>query len=159
MSDLPAGLAEPLHILDPLPWRALALWALLILLAGAWLLYRRFRRRSTTVPPPPPGTPPPAADGASVSDLREHYGRLRDYRGGCHALASHMRARAGEKSGRRLATLTADEIALAVKDAGVVSVFELLAELQFRRREPSSHDFYGICDLAALALRERGTRA
>jgi hypothetical protein len=60
--------------------------------------------------------------------LREHFSKLRP---------------------QTLLTLTAREISHRLGDAKLGSLFEPLADLQFRRREPSRQDFEGICDLAA----------
>ncbi|RMH21336.1 MAG: hypothetical protein D6696_05990 [Acidobacteria bacterium] len=146
MSDLPAGLGEPLHLLEPLPHRALVAAGLALLLL-AWWAWLRWRRRPAAAEAPPPAAAEGGVDEA-IEAIRRRYGRPGRFRVGCHALAGLLRRHVEGTSGRRLAHLTAREIAAAFGEQAVAGFFPLLAELQFRRREPSADEFHSICELA-----------
>jgi hypothetical protein len=170
--DLPAGLGDPLHLLEPSnvdTWLPSLLATLLgLLLTWAW---RRWKAKRSQKPAPTTTRPRPVAAGASgsvldeVAALRRRHARSRTFREGCHALASTLRQHlerardsgAGDP-GAPIPTLTAREMAARLGDPLIGSLFELLEELQFRRREPRKTDFLGVCDLATevLAGRDEG---
>lgn len=151
MQELPAGLADPLHLPDPYPSSGLlgALAALLLLTLLA-VLWRRRRRRPPAASAPPPAVHVDAASaiGKAIEDVRRRFSGSRDYRHGCHALAGLLRAHFEARTTRPLTTLTAREMPSAIGEGAVASFFELLAELQFRRRRPTHDEFRGACDLA-----------
>ncbi len=158
MNDLPTDLADPLHLLDPSRYREtlIALGAA-ALVALIWILWRRLRRRPA--PAPSPVTPPPPTAAAvtgiaqAIADIRARYADTLNFRQGCHELSQSLRSHFETVGRQPLSTLTAREIAAAIGDTAVSSVFELVAELQFRRREPSSGEFEGICDMAVTVSR------
>ncbi len=158
MNGLPTDLADPLHLLDPSRYReALIALGVAALVALIWILWRRLRRRPA--PSPRPATPPPPTAATltgiekAIADIRARYAESLDFRKGCHELSQNLRSHFESASRKPLSTLTAREIAAAIGDTAVSSVFELLAELQFRRRQPSSDEFEGICDMAVTVSR------
>lgn len=149
--ELPVDLAPPLHLMEP---GGVSSWTIVayMLLALALLYWWRRRRRDSapdpTATPPAPFSAPRAVGLATAIDaLYEKYRDHHDLRRGCHALARLLRE---HFAGTR--TLTAREIAVTLRDRGVVNVFELLAELQFSREEPRPSDFSGICEIAREAV-------
>ncbi len=160
MEELPAGLADPLHLAQPFPFRTLAVIGLLAVLALLWMLWRRLRRRRPPAPAAavsPPLSPPAAGIGAAITAIRGRFLDA-DRRRGCHQLSETLRAHL-ERGGRhRFSTLTAGEIAAAIGDVAVARFFDLLADLQFGRREPSRSDFDGLCDLACDVVVAGGGR-
>lgn len=159
--ELPAGLTDPLHVLDPDAWSVVTLLRNLLLLALVlWLWHRwsrwRSRRHSpapTSHRPPPPPTPQAnSALAGAIDDLRRSTLASGDYRQGCHGLARLLREH-GERTGRHpLTVLTAPEIAMALGGAPLVTVFQLLADLRFSRAEPSREDFEDVCVLAKESM-------
>jgi len=152
MPQLPAGLSPPLHVLEPSGFPYGALLALLALALLWWLLRRRRRPRATATATPRAtlaAVPGPRSDlQRAIDALRRRTLRSADYRAGCHHLAELLR-RHGEETGRHpLSVLTAGEIATLLGRAPLAAVLELLAELQFRRHEPTRDDFEGACDFA-----------
>lgn len=168
--DLPAGLGDPLHLLEPSnvdTWLPSLLATLLgLLLTWAW---RRWKAKQGRKAEPTTARPRPVAAGGAdsvlneVAALRRRHARARTFREGCHALASTLRhhlertrdSGAGDP-GPPIPTLTAREMDARLGDPLVVGFFELLEELQFRRWEPEKTDFLGVCDLATEILVERG---
>jgi len=152
MQDLPADLADPLHLADPYPFYGLlgALATLLLLALLTVLWWRRRRRTVAAALPPAPAPPTGASSGIwkAIEDVRLRFFRSQDYRRGCHALAALLRAHLEGTTAQPLSTLTAREMPAAIGDGAVASFFELLAELQFRRRRPTLEEFRGACDLA-----------
>lgn len=157
-AELPAGLAEPLHILSPdgggfEGW----LWALLALLL-AWL-YRRWRKRATEPPShePRPQVPAPAplpamsALARAIESLRYEILVSENFRDGCHRLADLLRRHGEGAAHYELSVLTAGEIVRRLGDRGLGTVFGLLADLQFRRHEPTREEFVDICEMATSA--------
>ena len=157
-ADLPAGLGEPLHLLTlDEGWPGGWLWALLAL-ALAWL-YRRWRRRdgeSSAHEPrsaaPTPGPPQPSnALARAIDTLRREVLVSADFRDGCYRLAELLRRHGEAMAPYRLSVLTAGEIVNRLGESGLGMVFGLLADLQFRRRDPSRDEFVDICELATVA--------
>ena len=131
---------------------------LYVLLAAAtaallWWLRRRTRRaaQSGAESTPATATAWPGRGGMreQIQALRRQVLEHADYRLGCHELAQLLREHFSRRRAKRLFTLTAREIGARIEDEGLASLFSLLAELQFRRAEPSRDDFEGICDIAA----------
>lgn len=153
MNEFPTDLAVPLHLLNPYPYGKALLWlAAAALGALLWAWWRRTRRRSAdvAVPRAVPAPPSPAASGiwSTINQIRNRY-QDADPRRGCHELSEALRSHHEKASRKRLSTLTAREIAAAVGDSAVGTFFELLAELQFRRRDPSRDELRDICKFAA----------
>lgn len=162
MTPLPAGLAEPLHLLEPFNWRGLlsAALAAIVLAAIAYLLFRRRRSRGRRVEAPPPGTSlprsPVAGIAAAIAAIRGRYSRLRRFRAGCHELSTVLRDHFGQRGRHRYSTLTAREIGERLGDTPMTRLLSLLAELQFGRREPGEADLETICDLAVEMVSRSG---
>ncbi len=151
-TPLPHGLTDPLRILEPgaqdwVTWvfRSLILFGLV----AAWLWWRRRRKLVLAAPPP---TPVPGVDTELEADLVDEVRRAFDgsgrYREGCHALASSLRRHFGRETRWPLVSRTAREIADVVRNQGIVGLFDELARLQYRRREPGRGDFLAACDQA-----------
>lgn len=163
--ELPAGLAEPLHILEPTWQKAVAFILLALSLALTLWLLRRWRRRAAAPAEAPPQPPSPSAparapsgiDGA-VRALRDEYRTRR--REGCHELSvllrAHFERRAGSRRSRRsFATLTAREVGRLLGKEAVREHLLQLSDLQFRRHEPSEREFDRICDRSVEVARVR----
>ena len=144
--ELPADLAPAVHILEPGPhWPSVL--ALLLALLFWWWRQRQKKPQPEASPTPRPAPPIPRTVpgiAGEIDSLRARYEGDADFRLACHELASLLR---GHFHGR-FRSFTANEISRALGETSVADVFELLAELQFRRREPQRDDFHGICDLA-----------
>lgn len=155
LSDLPADLADPLHMAGP--EGSSSGWLLALALLAAALLSRRIARRRRSAPAPqrahpaPAPSPPPAAEGleAEIQEVRSMFSTTGNFREGCHALAEVLRRGLGRRNGVSFATLTAREIQQALGEGALPSLFGLLADLQFRPAEPARDDFLTVCDLAA----------
>lgn len=155
MNELPAGLADPLHLPNPHPSYGLfAALAALLLLALLVVLWRRRRRKAPAAAPAAAG--PPADTRTviekSIEDLRRRFKSSQDYRRGCHSLGQLLRSHFEAKSRHPVTTLTAREMPEKIGGA-VASFFNFLAELQFRRREPTRDEFSNACDLAHAVAR------
>jgi hypothetical protein len=159
MKQLPADLADPLHILSPIPWQTLAWLALAALLAALWLLWRKLRRRRlpATAPPPANAKPPRRGTGirATIDAIQQRYIDV-DPRDGCHQLSAALRSHYETVSGKRLSTATVREILAAIGDGAVPRLFGLLADLQFDREEPTRSDFRGACEVARDVVATKG---
>ncbi len=160
--DLPAGLADPLHLAFPVPWKLLAVLAALLVAAIAFALLRRWLRRRRQAPPrklptPVPGPAPGLAD--AIAELRRRYRKSRAYRTACHELSTLVRGYLENATRRRYSTLTAGEIRREMGDTRGARFFGALAELQFARRPPTRNDLDGACELALdVALVKRTER-
>ncbi len=158
MKELPADLADPLHVLAPIPWQTLAWVALLAMLAALWILWRKLRRQKpTTAPPRPP--PKPASRGTGIGGIIDQIQQRyidTDPRHGCHELSAALRTHYEQESGRRLSTSTVREIAAAIGEGAVPRLFGLLADLQFGREAPTSSDFQGACEVARDVVSVKG---
>jgi len=156
---LPHELAEPLRYLNPAwVWGPLGALGILALAMLAWWILRSFRASRRAQPASHPGSTGarpvrPGGLASQIETLKQRFLDRKRYREGCHALAELLRVQVGRRRRIVLATLTAREIRGRLGELSVTSLFELLAELQFRRAEPSRDDFTGICDLAADTAR------
>jgi len=147
MKRLPAGLADPAHLLEPWPWQQAFMLVLLSLLA-AWLLWKVLRRRG----PAPPGRP--HTGSARLDPLTEALEGIRsratasgNYRRACHELAILVRSAFEGRHGSRVRVLTARELAQTFGEGARTRLIALLAGLRFGRREPTHRDFEAACDL------------
>lgn len=160
MNGLPAGLAEPLHLVAPIPLRALLFFATAVALLG-WALWRHHRRRqqpSAAVAPARATSQGEPGIFARIIELRRRYGESNAHRQGCHALAALLRDHFEATSSHPCTILTGLEIDRAFEDRSWSGLFELLGELQFRRREPSEKEFHTAYYLAAEAVATPGER-
>ena len=158
LGRLPAGLEDPLHLMEPWPWGKLLMVVFLTLLL-AFLVWRRRRRpveKVLVTPPPLPGSPPPPRGLVeAVGDLRRRYGRTGDFRRACHDLAELVRRHLEHRSGRPYSVLTAGEIRRQEGDTPLARIFGRLAGLQFGRVAPSRRDFDETCDSLIQATQEK----
>lgn len=150
-ADLPAGLADPLHLSLPVPWKLLGVLAALLVASIVWVLLRRWlarRRRAPrrSLPEPAPATAPGLAE--AIDALRRRYRKSRAYRRACHELSALMRGSFEQSTRRGYSTLTAGEMRSEIGDTRTVRFFGFLADLQFGRREPTRNDLDGACELA-----------
>lgn len=160
MDDLPVGLADPLHLLPPFPYRDLLWTVALLLLIACWWWWRRRRRprEEATAPPAPKPVPaPPSKIDLAIDDIARRTHEARAFRQGCHELAAVLRQYFETKLGEPLSTLTVKEIDDTVDRPWLAGCFRQLAKLQFARRVPEAPDFDDACDQARSAI-ERGGR-
>lgn len=157
MNDLPAGLAEGLHILKPEPsgWGPFIAGAAALALF-AWWLYSRRRPSPSASPPAAPGP----VDGSlehAVAAIRDRARKTRRYRRGCHELAVCLR-RALSSEDAALERLTAREIFHRLGEDGRTRVLTLISESRFGKRPPGAADLDALCELAlaVFASPERG---
>lgn len=157
---LPSGLADPLHLPPPVPWKFLALLGAALLAAIVFSLLRAWLRRRRRAPKMALPAPVPAATPgivAAIEDLRRRYRESRAYRAACHELSSILRLYFERSTRRRYSTLTAGEIRRELGETRTTRFFSFLADLQFGRRHPSGNDLEGACDLALEIAREEGS--
>lgn len=157
MKELPAGLADPLHLSYPIPWKLVFGLALLLLAGILFALLRAWLRR----PRPPRATHQPAAAQPRLSGLADAISGLRQrhrdsvaFRHACHELSTLLRRHYEGATGREYSTLTAGEIRRAVGETAGSRFFSVLADLQFKRSAPTRNDFEGACDLALDVTRQ-----
>lgn len=153
MKRLPAGLADPLHLTVPIPWRTIfVVGGWLLALALLWWLVRIWlrRRREAAASRPEPLPPPlPRSEIAEAIDaVRRKHHESGAFRVACHELSTLLRGYFERASRQPYSTLTASEIRREVGDSTTSRFFSFLAELQFRRDRPSENDLDGVCDLA-----------
>jgi hypothetical protein len=165
-SDLPAGLAEPLHLLPPggddplLPALLLLLLLVALLVGSIWRRRRRFAAIGSR----------PAATGPAPTRLTEQLRRLHHRhrspgrrRLGCHRL-SQLARRELEPRRRRagipapFSTLTAREVAEELGDGPAADFLRHLAGLQFGRQPPRRDDYDAAFELAEAVLAPGGKR-
>jgi len=174
-ADLPVGLAEPLHILEPAAEGSVAPWLLVLaLVAALLLLWLRWRARRA-VPVLPPTDSPMPDEGVGILgqiwEIRKKYSRRFDRRRGCHELSTVLRdyleprlpatvsspGPDGSKLWRRrppLAALTAREIAALLGYAPLGRFLVHLSRHQFGRTKPDEDTFAELCDLATEAVQK-----
>lgn len=155
MKPLPAGLAEPLHLLEPSNWRGWVVAGLATLLVAAiacWVFYRRrFDARRRIQPRTAQASPPgPHEQGIAdaIESIRLRFSRRGLARAGCHALSAALRTHLERRKPIRYSILTAREIGRRLGDTPLTRLLALLSDLQFGRREPARGDLEGLCDLA-----------
>lgn len=159
MTDLPAPLADPLHILEPGPWRKVLVVTVLAAVVF-WLFWLWVRRRlaARSEPSPPPVAPSLGAFAEAIEAIRRRTGESQRFRHGCHELAELLRGRLRTRHGDGLAYLTALEIEARLEgDAGAELLVEVSAT-RFARRPPNTRLFDGLCD-RALELDRKGWRS
>ncbi len=154
MNGLPAGLAEPLHLLTPEPFR----WGPVLAGAAAlalvvWWLYNRSQRSSPAAP-----APPAAASGAVdgpleqvVEAIRDRARKSRRYRRGCHELAVYLRGVLSADD-PALERSTARELLLQLGETGRTRVLTLISESRFGKHPPGAGDLDALCELALAAF-------
>lgn len=154
-ATLPAGLADALHLMEPLPdgWKKWLVALLLLALLIAWLVWRRRQRRSPKiVVSPPPALPSEAPPSTSLSrEIRRLRRRHRDTatrRQGCHELAELLREGLGQRWGRDLSTRTGREIGELAKASAVAGLFTSLDVLRFAPWDPGRRAFDEAFDSA-----------
>lgn len=171
--ELPAELAEPLH-LGPPWWSEALLWlvilgmlVLIVLITKLSEWWSRRARPPVSAAPAPPAPDeaetvptPPTGIVARIEDIRRRHVASTEYRRGCHRLSLVLREHLEEApapAGERYTTLTAGEIRQRLGEAPWSRFFADLAQLQFGRRPPSGRDWREICDrsLSLVAEEER----
>lgn len=148
---LPSGLADPLHLPFPVPWKFLAALGALLLAAIVFALFKawlRRRQRAPQMPLPAPVPSPQPGIAAAVEEIRRRYRKSRAYRAACHELSKLLRSYFESSTRQPYSTLTAGEIRREIGDSRTARFFASLAALQFGRRRPSGNDLDGACDLA-----------
>ncbi|MCB1057916.1 MAG: hypothetical protein KDD11_20635, partial [Acidobacteria bacterium] len=96
--DLPAGLADPLH-LGHSPWPEVFAWlaVLGVLALLAWAYAGRRRRAAAPAPAPRPAAPAAPASGgddalaARIRELHQRHATSLEVRAGCHRLSALTR--------------------------------------------------------------------
>ena len=153
MTDLPAGLADPLHILEPWPWRALVIGlaggALAVWLVWRWVRGRLDRAGVESAPGPEVVTL--SAFGEAVEGIRERARESSFFRLGCHELAGLLRGRLRSRHGESFAYLTAQEAAARLRGDGCAELLVDVSTARFARRIPDAAVLDALCD-RALAL-------
>lgn len=159
MKRLPAGLADPLHLAVPIPWKTiftvggwLLAMALLLWLIRLWIRQRRPAAANRPAPLPP--ELPRSEIAEAIEAVRLKHRASGAFRAACHELSALLRGYFERSSRQPYSTLTAGEIQREVGDGATARFFNFLAELQFRRTQPSDNDLEGICDLALEVARE-----
>jgi hypothetical protein len=160
---LPAGLSEPLHILEP-EGGALWPWLLALAVLGALILWWRSRRRvqGADTAPVPPSSPRPTLVPASIrriEAIQEEALATGAFRQGCHRLAELLREllQGGELGTRveRSDVLTARELRTRLGDTSFARLLLRLAELRFGVNEPDRGDLSKACIQARAAVERR----
>lgn len=160
MSELPGGLAEPLHIGEPASYSAwiwVGVFAATLALA-AWLN----RKRAPAAPAPETAPPIPASRPGDADELERLFRRhdeRKTYRAGCHELSSLLRGRL-EAEGRRGAAWTRSTARELQRELGKAPEVRLLGRLerhQFGRREPRRQDLRAACDAGRELLAGEAT--
>lgn len=158
LTDLPHGLTEPLHYLDPFPWVAMAVTALALGLAlFVWWRLRRNSGPEKAIAGPAAGPPQPVAGiEAELGRLRHRHLERESYRTGCHELSTLLRDHLESIHRRPFSRWTAREVERAEGDTVWARLLSLVSDLQFGRRPPRRSDFEGACDLASDVLSVEG---
>lgn len=148
LRDLPAPVADPLHILPPfLPLiLGLSLVALLVSI-GVWLLAYYYATKKQQVTGAPRRREPVADAAGGIRQIRQVYGKNGEFREGCHALSRLLKEHFESKTGLPVEEMTAFEIAASLRGPPV-DFFRELSALQFARSEPGKGDFERACNLS-----------
>lgn len=155
MTNLPAPLAEPLHILEPWPWRAIAV-AIVAASLAIWLLWRwlRARGRQAEAVRPVPDLPSASAFAEAVERIRERARQSSFFRLGCHELAQLLRDVLKVRHGAKFAYLTARETAAGLDGDGYAELLVEVSAARFGRGVPSAKALDALC-ARALELEVR----
>lgn len=165
-AELPAGLTDPLHLLEPW-WHSPERWlpAVLALLLFWWWLRRRSRRPAPTVRPAPPPAPlpaPPRADSLAVAirELRDRYRASGDLREGLHRLSALLREHllAFLPWEERHPGHTALELARRFDDTPSGPLLRVLSDLGFAGREPTRDGYDDAFRVAEVVARDLASR-
>lgn len=157
MKQLPAGLADPLHLSYPIPWKLLFGLALLLLAGILFALFRAWLRRPRPPKPsqaPVTALPRPSGIADAIARLRQRHRDAVAFRSACHELSTLVRRYFESSTGRGYSTLTAGEIRREVGETPGSRFFSFLADIQFGRGAPTRNDFEGACDLALDVTRQ-----
>lgn len=152
-ASLPGDLAPPLRMLED--GGSSFWWTLLAALAGLFVWWRNRRRQARPAAAKhvrPPETPRGRGFAGVVEAILDRAAEHGDYRLACHELAAALRQQTSRIFGSDASTLTAREIADRSREPALGSVFTLLAELQFHRREPGADEVRTIGNLACSAV-------
>lgn len=157
LKDLPADLAEPLHMLGPETGGGSWWWLGALATGLAWLFFRG-RRKPAPEPEPSPVEPTkPRRDvhglEAEIEELRSVFSTTGNYRQGCHALAGALRQALAPRGSAPFEALTVGEITREIGEGAVARVLGLLEGLQFRPGAPSHDEFIQACDVATATAR------
>lgn len=163
MKRLPADLADPLHLTVPIPWKTIFVIGALLLVTTLllWLIRVWLRRRRAAAAKRPPALPPllsPSGIVAAIEAVRLQHHRTRAFRAACHEISTLLRHYFEDSTKKPYSTLTAGEIRREVGDSATARFFSFLAELQFRREQPTGNDLDGLCDLALEVARQEQPR-
>ena len=151
---LPAGFAEPLHILDPgegsiWQWVALAVMLLAVtavvvaLLRRWWRWWRWWRKRPSTPPAP---RSEPTVIGARIDEIQDRYNTAAGRREGCHLLSILLREQLERRRGQPFTHMTARESQQPLGHSAASRCLLTLSRLRFGRGEPSAAAFSTACD-------------
>ncbi len=156
---LPEPPADPLHILPPASLPVLLAALAVLLLVLAWMMLRRFSRRKPAAATTPPPVPEPAATGtpetgftARIEAIERKYLKTKEFRDGCHALATAVKTHVGRSTGLDAERLTSPEIARAVEDQRVGRFMIDLSWRRYGRNEPRRKHFVEACARAREVL-------
>jgi len=157
MNVLPAPLAEPLHILEPWPWRSvlvvLVVGGLLLWTLRRWLKNRRNRTDSDAGPLPKVES----AFAREVTAIRQRAVESSFYRLGCHELADLLRGVLRRRHGERFAYLTARETATRLVGDGFAGLLVDASAARFGRSIPDKRLLTELCSRALeLHVEETG---
>ncbi len=151
MRDLPAPLADPLHILEPWPWRQALVWSLLVLalwLLARWWWRRRGTRRSDVEDWRSIVLPPGSSFEGELDAIRRRANASGVYRRACHELSKLLRITLERFSGRSLDAYTSREIRRQLGDDEHTELLVMVSDLRFGRRAPTRGEFERACDSA-----------
>lgn len=163
---LPAGLSEPLRMLEP---AGCSCWWWLVVLAFLFWLGRRFLRWANKVSQEQKGKLKKPGAGrrgkgpaARIKALRAKAHETGDYRGGSYHLAETLRQLLQEgRLGKALPRgpfLTARELEAEVGPGPLAALFHRLAVLRFGREAPTAQAFDAVCEDAEDVVRGKGRR-
>ena len=143
---LPAGFAEPLHILEPetgaiWPWVTLAI---VLVVVSAVVVARRWSRERPSTPPTP--RPEPTAIGERIDEIEDQYHLAARRRDGCHQLSLLLRQQLERRQGQPFTRMTARESQQPLGHTAASRCLLTLSRLRFGRGEPSAAAFSTACD-------------
>lgn len=166
-AELPGGLADALHLLQPW-WQSPERWlpAVLALLLLWWWWRRRGARRTApaprpAAPPPPlPAPPGPSSLAVAIRELRDRYRASGDLREGLHRLSVLLREHLVPLLpwDERHPGHTALELAHRFDDGPSGPVLRVLSDLQFAGREPTRESYDDAFRVAEVVARDLASR-